>query len=215
MKPTRLLALLFGISTLTAACTAAVGDIQLEGLQALTGQESTERAAPASGSIQNETTQSQPLALAPEPLLELANQAEQAAPFLDIVQIELDLQNNLVVFAIFTLPAATDDTLGEAEFQKAVEAVWSAAANGAPEAQNISILFMRVLPVNTLDRGLAPSGWLIGGVVAPLEEVAGYLAGSPDDAARAEYWGSGSVVTTPLDQPYASIPNHPVRSLEA
>ncbi|MFQ5943371.1 MAG: hypothetical protein ACE5JF_07450 [Anaerolineales bacterium] len=186
------------LALFTAGCATAV---QLEGLESL-----TQRSDPAAeaGIEQQEG-----------PLQAIADEAESSAPFLDIVQISIDNQNDLVVFALFTVPPSGETALADSEFQISVEAIWQAALDQNLSVNNIAVAFMRVLPVNTLDRGLAPAGWLIGGITVRIDAANEYISGKVDEETRAEFWGNGRVQAVTLDQPYAGTPNHPLRAPEA
>lgn len=185
----------------TAGCATALGDIRLDGLDSLTQQ-----LDPATSSL---------VAQQEGPLQLIADEAESAAPLLDIVQISIDNENDLVVFALFAVPPSGETALVDSEFQISVEAIWQAAVDQNLSVNNIAVAFMRVLPVNTLDRGLAPAGWLIGGLSVRIDAANEYISGRIDEETRAEFWGNGRVQTVTLDQPYSGTPNHPLRSLEA
>ncbi|MFQ5922155.1 MAG: hypothetical protein ACE5M4_04870 [Anaerolineales bacterium] len=201
MKHKKWIAVSLGLALFTAGCATALGDIQLEGLESLTQQKDP---AISAGVVQQLG-----------PLQEIADEAEASAPFLDIVQISIDDENDLVVFAIFALPQSAEPAEGEATFQASVEAIWRAVVQRGIPVNNISVAFMRVLPVNTLDRGLAPGGWLIGGITVRIDAANEYISGKVDEETRAEFWGNGRVQAVTLDQPYVGTPNHPLRTLEA
>ncbi|MFQ5612190.1 MAG: hypothetical protein ACE5H9_08655 [Anaerolineae bacterium] len=145
------------------------------------------------------------------PLQALANTAEGLDPALDVVQIELDEEGDLVVFVILTAPAGgqSDNT---ALVRTSVEAVWQATVEHAPEASRVSVAFLRVVLVNTLDYGPARSGWLVGAITAPMDKIADYLNGPRTDEAAEAFWKSGAVATIPFDRPYNGQPNHPIHS---
>ncbi len=187
-----------GLALFTAGCAT---DFRLEGLESLTQQTGP---GTSSGEVQELG-----------PLQSIADEAEASAPFLDIVQISIDNENNLVVFAIFLFPQSGESAESEATFQASVEAIWRAVVQRGLPVKDISVAFMQVLPVNTLDRGLAPGGWLIGGITVRIDAANEYISGNIDEQTRAEFWANGRVQAVTLDQAYVGTPNHPLRSLEA
>jgi hypothetical protein len=195
MNKAKWIATSLGFSLITAACASALSEVRLEGLESLGGQ-------------LGEPAQSQPAG----PLQELADVVEAEAPALDIVQIEIDAENNLIVFAILTLPESADQ---EMRFRQSLEALWGAAAERTPEVKNIGVGFMQIIPVNTLDRGVAPGGWMIGALTVPMDQATEYLSNPIDAAARDDFWISGVVISIPLNAGYTGTPNHSIRTLEA
>lgn len=198
MKQRNWITVSFSLALFTAGCATG---IQLEGLDSLAQQV--------------DPTTSTGLDQLEGPLEIIANEAEASAPFLDIVQISIDAENDLVVFALLAVPPSGDSATGDPDFQIAVEAIWRAAAEQSLPVNNVAVAFMQVFPVNTLDRGLAPGGWLIGAVIVPIDSAEEYLSGNIDEVTRADFWVDGPVESITLDQPYAGVPNHPLRSLEA
>ncbi|MFQ5931498.1 MAG: hypothetical protein ACE5MM_03725 [Nitrospiraceae bacterium] len=188
-----------GVSLLATGCAVTAGASELPGLAALRGQADV---APD---------------LASGPLRKLADKAEAEAPKLDIVQLEISDQGNLVVFVIVQAPdrdQSASSTEVDDLLRASVESVWAAAREYVPDAKRVSVVFMRVVLVNTLDKGPAMSGWLVGSVVTQMMEAATYLDGPRGERTSRAFWEGEAVFAFPMNEPYTGTPNHPLRFLE-
>jgi len=192
-----------GMALVTTACTVPVAPIELPGLDVLRGA-------------------LRPMeAIASDPLRDLADQAEADAPELDVVQIEYNKDDNVIAFVILNMPEQSEQSDQEyaamqfGVFRRAVEALWKAALAYTPEVNSMGVAFMQVRTLTTLDRGPAPVGWLMGGVIISLPDAAKYLQGPRTSESFESLLASEPVTVIPLDELYTGMPNHPVRSLEA
>lgn len=203
MKYRSLVIELVGMALVTTACTVPVASIELPGLDVLRG---------ALRPVE---------ARASDPLVDLADQAEADAPELDVVQIEYNQDGNVIAFVILNVPPQSEQSDEEyammqfGALRRAVEALWEAALAYAPEAHSMGVAFMQVRTMMTLDRGPAPVAWLMAGVIISLEDAAKYLQGPRTSESFQSLLASEVVTVIPMNEAYAGMPNHPVRSLEA
>lgn len=145
---------------------------------------------------------------APRPLNELADQAEERSPLLDVYQISLNDDGDLTVFTFMRRSETSSDS--EQDIRRATEGIWDAIMDADLDLRQVSVTFLKTQDVYSLEHGPTQAVWLIGGIRADWSAVADYISGSRTSEAQDSFWNGERILVLPLDQAYVGTPNHPL-----
>jgi hypothetical protein len=145
--------------------------------------------------------------IAPEPLNELADQAEALTPILDVYQINLSDDGDLIVSTFMRSSEASKDATQN--IRQSSEAIWEAAMQADIDVSQVSVTFLRTQNVVSLEYGPTQAAWMVGGIRAGWEEITEYLTGPRTPAAQEAFWNGGEIIIVPFDRAFTGQPNHP------
>lgn len=159
-------------------------------------------------STEDIASQGEVLELATGSIREMADAAEDEAPYLDIVEVQVVEEDKLIVFVLLDSSAEEEAVSSEEVLQLSVEAIWRSTLEHMPEIADISVAFMRLVEIRTLDKGLAKGAYVEGTLLASMADVASYLAGPMTTEDRSAFWNGGPLQSIPIQQGYSGTPNH-------